>query len=165
MLLAPYIRKQNDLMNFNPFRAFEQMERSFFSDNAIGEFKTDIRDAGSEFILEADLPGFKKDDLQAELKDGYLTISAETTQESEEKDEHENFVRKGGKRREGIAQHGHAEIAVQDLVFGEICPRPASRGADDRGYHSVMTSYKLEASSFLTVSRSSRTRNLTVPEM
>ena len=41
-----------------------------------------------------DLPGFKKDDVQADLKDGYLTIAAQTQSESEDKDEKGTYVRK-----------------------------------------------------------------------
>ncbi len=56
--------------------------------------RTDIKETDSGFDVAIDLPGFKKDELQAELKDGYLTISAETSHESEEKDEETNYVRK-----------------------------------------------------------------------
>lgn len=38
--------------------------------------RTDIRERDGNYILEIELPGFKKDEIQAELKDGYLTISA-----------------------------------------------------------------------------------------
>ena len=39
--------------------------------------KTDIRDVDGNYELEIDLPGFKKEDVKIQLKDGYLTISAE----------------------------------------------------------------------------------------
>ena len=38
--------------------------------------KTDIRDVDGNYELEIDLPGFKKDEVTAELNDGYLTVSA-----------------------------------------------------------------------------------------
>ena len=109
MLLAPYIRRQNDLMSFNPFRALEQMERSFFSDNAIGEFKTDIRDAGDEFVLEADLPGFKKEDVNIELEGDTLSICAE--RKSETKREDGGFIR-------------------QERSYGSFCRRFETAGVD-----------------------------------
>ncbi len=56
--------------------------------------RTDIKETDNGFNVAIDLPGFKKDELQAELKDGYLTISAETSHETEEKDEETNYVRK-----------------------------------------------------------------------
>ena len=39
--------------------------------------KTDIRDTGSSYELDIDLPGFKKDEIKAKVENGYLTISAE----------------------------------------------------------------------------------------
>ena len=56
--------------------------------------KTDVRETESSYELDIDLPGFKKDDVQAELKDGYLTITAQTKTESEDKDEKGTYVRK-----------------------------------------------------------------------
>ena len=56
--------------------------------------KTDVRETESSYELDIDLPGFKKDDVQAELKDGYLTIAAQTQSESEDKDEKGTYVRK-----------------------------------------------------------------------
>ena len=86
MFLTPYTKK-NELRNYNPFRAMEEMERAFFGGNGIAEFKTDIRDTGDAYVLEADLPGFKKDDINIELGDGSLTIRAERHNEAEEKGE------------------------------------------------------------------------------
>ena len=86
MFLTPYTKK-NELHNYNPFRAMEEMERAFFGGNGIAEFKTDSRDTGDAYVLEADLPGFKKDDINIELGDGNMTIRAERHSEAEEKGE------------------------------------------------------------------------------
>lgn len=56
--------------------------------------RTDIKETNGGYELTIDLPGFKKDDVQAELKDGYLTINAQTQGESEDKDEQGTYVRK-----------------------------------------------------------------------
>lgn len=56
--------------------------------------KTDIKETDAGYELTIDLPGFKKDDVTAELKDGYLSVSASTNSESEQKDEQGTFVRK-----------------------------------------------------------------------
>ena len=45
--------------------------------------KTDIRDTDSSYELDIDMPGFKKEDIKAQLKDGYLTISASTSANNE----------------------------------------------------------------------------------
>lgn len=56
--------------------------------------KTDIQDNGTDYLLDVELPGFKKEDIKAELKDGYLTISADRDETNEEKDENNKFIRK-----------------------------------------------------------------------
>lgn len=56
--------------------------------------RTDIKETESAYELDIDLPGYKKEDVQAELKDGYLTISAKTNTTKEEKDENGKYLRK-----------------------------------------------------------------------
>ena len=46
-MLVPYARKNHNVSNFNPFHDFDELERAFFSDNALGEFKTDIQEDGN----------------------------------------------------------------------------------------------------------------------
>ena len=74
--LTPFERRRRHMEPFNPFRELEEMEKSFFRDNSIAEFKTDIKDTGTAYLLEADLPGFRKEDIHVDIDDGYLTISA-----------------------------------------------------------------------------------------
>ncbi len=63
---------------------------------AATDFKTDIKDNGKEYVLEAELPGFKKEDIHVDIEDGYMTISAERSNETEKKDDKGNFVRREG---------------------------------------------------------------------
>ena len=62
---------------YNPFRDFEDIDRSFFGDNSLAEFKTDIRDIGDAYVMECDLPGFRKEDIALNLHDKVLTIKAD----------------------------------------------------------------------------------------
>ena len=55
--------------------------------------RTDIRDDGSSYILDIEMPGFKKEDIQAELKDGYLTIAAVHQENRDEKDKEGKILR------------------------------------------------------------------------
>lgn len=91
--LVPYSHKRNDTSIYNPFRMFDELERSFFGSNDIAEFKTDIREEGDSYVMEADLPGFKKEDIKIDLDDNLLTISAERHSNYEEKDKKGNFLR------------------------------------------------------------------------
>lgn len=78
--------------NHNPFRALEEFERNFWNSH-VSDFQTDIKDTGASYELEADLPGFKKDNIQVNVEDGYLTIRAERHSEAEEKDKKGNYLR------------------------------------------------------------------------
>ncbi len=79
---------------YNPFRQMEEMERrffgrpfdSFFDSFAPAEFGTDITDAGDHFLLEADLPGFSKDNICIDLNGDTLTIKAERNAKKEDTD-------------------------------------------------------------------------------
>lgn len=89
----PFERNNNRTV-FNPFKELNELEKAFFGNNSIAEFKTDIRDTGSAYELEADLPGFKKEDIHIDLEGDYLTISASRNDSKEEKDEKGNYVRR-----------------------------------------------------------------------
>ena len=92
--LTPYERKINNINLWNPFRELDEIEKNFFGNgNANVAFKTDIKDEGDHYLLEADLPGFKKDNVNIDIDDGYLTITATRKSEYEDKDKKGNYVR------------------------------------------------------------------------
>ena len=59
-----------------------------------GMMKTDIKETDSGYEITMDIPGVSKENVQAELKDGYLTIQASTDSDNEEKDENGRFLRR-----------------------------------------------------------------------
>ena len=75
--LTPYERRHQRAL-FNPFRDMENFEKNFWGDMAATDFKTDIKDNGKEYVLEAELPGFKKEDIHVDIEDGYMTIKVKT---------------------------------------------------------------------------------------
>ena len=56
--------------------------------------KTDIHENDANYLVEMELPGYAKEDIKADLKDGYLTISAHKNMTKEEKDAKGNCVHK-----------------------------------------------------------------------
>ena len=56
--------------------------------------RTDIMEKDGNYLMEIELPGFKKEDIKAELKDGYLTITAENSSSAENKDERGTVIHK-----------------------------------------------------------------------
>ena len=87
---------------FNPFREIEELEKSFFADPFgsffgtpdLAEFKTDVTDQGDSYLLEADLPGFAKEDIHIDLNGDCLTVKAERHSQNEEKDKKSKVIRR-----------------------------------------------------------------------
>lgn len=56
--------------------------------------RTDVKENETGYELDIDLPGYKKEDVQAQLKDGYLTITASTKNNDDQKDENGKYIRR-----------------------------------------------------------------------
>ena len=56
--------------------------------------KTDVRETDESYELDIDLPGFKKDEISAQVANGYLTISAQKGLDKDEKDKKGKYIRK-----------------------------------------------------------------------
>ena len=56
--------------------------------------KTDVREVGDSYEVDIDLPGFKKDEIQVELKDGSLTITAAKGLDKDEQDQQGRYIRR-----------------------------------------------------------------------
>ena len=85
----------DDWMDDFPFgKDFEkEFEKSMFpaknplyGKHAKNLMKTDVRETDDAYEVDIDLPGFKKDEVTAELNDGYITISAAKGLDKDEKD-------------------------------------------------------------------------------
>ena len=93
MTLVP----RNNNLGFSLFdNMFDDMFRDpfFTSSNTTKLMKTDIQEKDDKYILDMDLPGYDKEDIKAQLKDGYLTISAQKNTSNDEKDEEGNYIRR-----------------------------------------------------------------------
>ena len=82
--LTPFTRNFY-VASYDPWKEMEELENRFFGQRT-PSMKTDIREADGAYILEAELPGFAREDIRAEIKNGYLTIRAERKTESESTD-------------------------------------------------------------------------------
>ena len=56
--------------------------------------RTDVKETETGYELDVDLPGYKKENVQVELKDGCLTVTAKTAQSKDEKDENGRYIRR-----------------------------------------------------------------------
>ena len=99
-MLVPSIFGENlfddDWMNF-PFDRFERAfwgnQNPLYGKNAKNMMKTDIREHEGGYELDVDLPGFKKDEIQVELENGYLTISAAKGLDKDQQDQKGKYIR------------------------------------------------------------------------
>ena len=71
-------------MSYNPFRELEQMEKNFWGDQQVNPFRTDISETADGYKLEADLPGFQKEEISLDLKGDLLTVTACRREENQE---------------------------------------------------------------------------------
>ena len=59
-----------------------------------GVMRTDVKETEEGYELDIDLPGYKKEDVQAELKDGYMIITAKQQSQKDEQDENKKYIRR-----------------------------------------------------------------------
>ena len=84
--LMPFDRSANSL-----FQYLDNMERNFFGSlDSVSQFRTDVLDKGDHYELQAELPGFDKEDIHVDLDGDRMTISAQHKADKEEKKD--NFV-------------------------------------------------------------------------
>ena len=77
------------------FDDFDRPSRSTSHfDRTASLMKTDIKENKDSYDLDIDLPGFKKENIEAQLNDGYLTITANTNENKDEKDKQGKFIRR-----------------------------------------------------------------------
>ena len=99
-MLVPSIFSDNFFDDFFEFpfiddRAEKNAERKLYGHHAANLMKTDIKEFDDKYEVEIDLPGFKKDEIEAKLENGYLTISAAKGLDKEEKEEKDGkYIRK-----------------------------------------------------------------------
>lgn len=92
------------------------VSRKLYGKHANREMLTDVRDHGDHYEVEIDLPGFKKEDLNIELHEGNLTITASKGLDQEEKDKEGKYVRQ--ERYAGMMQRSFyvgEDVTEQDI--------------------------------------------------
>ena len=75
-------------------RGADRADRKLYGHRAGEITKTDVKETEKGYEVAVDLPGFKKEDVTCELKDGYLTVSAEKKLEENEKDSEGKYIRR-----------------------------------------------------------------------
>ena len=110
-MLMPSIFGENFMDDF-----FGVPERTYTQSAQNALMKTDVVENKDGFDVSIDLPGFKKEDVKGEVKDGYLIITASTKQKKEGKNKDGKYIRK--ERYSGTCQRSFyvgEDITQEDI--------------------------------------------------
>ena len=83
----------DDWMEFRFERDFWGKKNPLYGKNAKDMMKTDIREHDNGYEVDIDLPGFKKDEINVDLENGYLTVSAAKGLDKDEQDKKGKYIR------------------------------------------------------------------------
>ncbi len=106
--------------------------------------RTDVRETDTTYEIDVDLPGFKKDEIGVDLKDGYLTISAAKGLDKDEKDKKGRYIR----------QERYAGACSRSFYVGEVEPKDITAKYEDGILRISMPKHeqkKLEKTSSITI--------------
>lgn len=122
-MLMPGIFSNNSL--FDDFfsdswfddREFKDLEKKLYGHRAKNVMNTDVKETENGYELIMDLPGFAKDEVSAQLQNGYLTISAAKGLDKDEKEKDTGkYIRR--ERYAGACQRSFyvgASISEEDI--------------------------------------------------
>ena len=105
----------------DPFGMLATGRNALYGKHAKNLMKTDVRETEDSYELDIDLPGFKKDEISVDLKDGYLTISAAKGLDKDEKDKKGKYIR----------QERYAGACSRSFYVGDVEPKDVSASYED----------------------------------
>lgn len=124
MAMLPRLFDDDDMFGvWDPFMQLQQRRDPLFGKHADRIMKTDIHETDKAYKFQIDLPGFKKEDVSAELKDGYLTITVQKNVQDEKTAEEGKLIRR--ERYTGSCQRS---FYVGDAVKESDCKASFSDG-------------------------------------
>ena len=144
-MLMPSIFGENlfndDWMDFG----FPEVDKALYGKHANNVMKTDVKETDTGYEVDIDLPGFKKDEINAKLEDGYLTISAAKGLDKDEKDKKGKYIRKeryaGAMSRsfyvgEGITQED-IKAKYEDGILRLSVPKKEAKAVENKKYIAI----------------------------
>ncbi len=144
-MLMPSIFGENlfndDWMDFG----FPEVDKALYGKHASNVMKTDVKETDTGYEVDIDLPGFKKDEINAQLDTGYLTISAAKGLDKDEKDKKGKYIRKeryaGAMSRsfyvgEGITQED-IKAKYEDGILRLSVPKKEAKAVEDKKYIAI----------------------------
>lgn len=106
----------DDFWGFPTQRELANLDKRLYGKHSDLLMKTDVQENETDYELEIDLPGFKKDQINVKLEDGYMTISAAKGHDVDKKDKHGKIIRQ--ERYSGAMQRSFyvgESVQVEDV--------------------------------------------------
>ena len=113
-MLMPSIFGERLCDDFMDDFAFPDIDKKLYGKHAAHIMKTDVKEKDNTYEVDIDLPGFKKDEIQIQLENGYVTVSAAKGLDKDEKDKEGKYI-----RRERYAGNVSRSFYVGDNVRKE----------------------------------------------
>ena len=144
-MLMPSIFGENlfndDWMNFG----FPEVDKALYGKHAEHVMKTDVKETDTGYEVDIDLPGFKKDEINAKLDNGYLTISAAKGLDKDEKDKKGKYIRKeryaGSMSRSFYVGEGVTEEDIkakyEDGILRLVVPKKDAKAVENKKYIAI----------------------------
>ena len=144
-MLMPSIFGENlfdDWMDFS----FPSFDRDFYGNSSRSVMKTDVKETDKGYELDIELPGYQKEDVKAQLKDGYLTLSAAKGLDKDAKDKEGNYIRReryaGSMSRSFYVGDGVKEEDIhakyEDGILKLSLPKKAPKAVEEKdGYIAI----------------------------
>ena len=144
-MLMPSIFGENlfndDWMDFG----FPEVDKALYGKHANNVMKTDVKETDTGYEVDIDLPGFKKDEINAQLDNGYLTISAAKGLDKDEKDKKCKYIRKeryaGAMSRsfyvgEGVTKED-IKAKYEDGILRLSVPKKEAKAVENKKYIAI----------------------------
>lgn len=87
MMMIPRKRNEFDLFD-------EMFMDPFFDRKEVRTMRTDIKEVDDNYVIEVDLPGYDKENIDIEMENGYLKVSAKVNETIDKSDEKEKYIHK-----------------------------------------------------------------------
>ena len=147
-MLMPSIFGENlfdDWMDFPFERDFFGGKNPLYGKHAKNMMKTDVKETDSGYEVDIDLPGFKKDEINAKLENGYLTISASKGLDKDEKDKEGKYIRReryagSCKRSFYVGEQVHQEdirAKFEDGILRLSVPKKDAKEVEKKNYIAI----------------------------
>ena len=122
-----------------------EVDKALYGKHAGNVMKTDVKETETGYEVDIDLPGFKKDEINAKLDNGYLTISAAKGLDKDEQDKNGKYIRReryaGSMSRSFYVGEGVTEEDIkakyEDGILRLVVPKKDAKAVENKKYIAI----------------------------